>query len=132
MRRVCAVVAVLFFASVLAFSQTDASVSGTVTDQTGSAYRGSYGYGADTSYGSGHAGPNQRSGRVYDAVAASRHVHLHRASSGFRKSVTTDVILQVGTILTLNLSLELGQTTESVEVKATAIAVDAPAPRSVA
>ncbi|MBZ5606585.1 MAG: carboxypeptidase regulatory-like domain-containing protein, partial [Acidobacteriia bacterium] len=45
--------------------------------------------------------------------------------AGFRKAVVDEVILQVGTKLTLNMTLELGATTESVEVHAAAIEVNA-------
>jgi hypothetical protein len=44
---------------------------------------------------------------------------------GFRKGVIDQVILSTGTVLTLNLPLALGQTTETVEVQATAAAVNA-------
>ncbi len=44
---------------------------------------------------------------------------------GFRKAARSGVELQVGTVLTLNLALELGQTTETVEVQAVASAVNA-------
>src|SRR5260370_36331172 len=44
--------------------------------------------------------------------------------SGFRKKVLTDVDVQVAAKLTINLPLELGQTSESVEVQATASTVN--------
>ena len=45
--------------------------------------------------------------------------------AGFRKAVINQVVLQVSSELTLNMSLELGQTTETVEVQAIATAVNA-------
>ncbi|HWZ32507.1 MAG TPA: TonB-dependent receptor [Bryobacteraceae bacterium] len=45
--------------------------------------------------------------------------------AGFRKAVLSDVELQVGTVLTLNMTLEIGSTTETVEVHAAAIEVNA-------
>jgi len=125
MRPVCAVVPVLFFASVLAFSQTDASVSGTVTDPTGAHIVAATVTALNNA--TGVATPVQtNTAGVYTMPSLLPGTYTFTAlHPGFRKAITTDVILQVGTVLTLNLSLELGQTSESVEVQATAAAVNA-------
>src|SRR6266480_1017884 len=102
MRRVCAVVAVLFFASVLAFSQTDAVVSGTVTDQTGAHIVTATVTALNAATGAVTTVQTNEAG-VYTMPSLLPGTYtLTALHPGFRKSVTTDVILQVGTILTLN------------------------------
>jgi hypothetical protein len=109
----------------VAFAQTDAKVSGTVTDQTGAHIVAAVVTALNTSTGVATPTTTNEAG-IYSMPSLLPGKYTFSAEHpGFRKSVTNDVDLQVGTVLTLNLGLELGQTTESVEVKAAAVEVNA-------
>ncbi len=115
----------LLLSAALSFAQNDAHVSGTVTDPSGAHVVNAtvtalnIATGAPTSVTTNDAGiytmPSLPPGR-YNFTAEH---------AGFRKAVINAVELQVSAVLTLNLGLELGQTTETVEVQATATAVNA-------
>jgi hypothetical protein len=122
--QICAVAAFLFFCPVLAFAQTDATVSGTVTDPTNAHIVGAKvtALKGDT----GVATVTQTNGAgvyVFAALPPGRY-RFTAEHSGFRKATISDVDLAVGSQLTVNMPLELGQTTESVEVQATASEVN--------
>jgi Carboxypeptidase regulatory-like domain len=109
----------------VAFAQTDAKVSGTVTDPTGAHIVAAIVTALNTATGTSTPATTNEAG-VYTMPSLLPGKYTFTAEHpGFRKSVTNDVELQVGTVLTMNLGLELGQTSESVEVKAQAIEVSA-------
>jgi carboxypeptidase family protein/TonB-dependent receptor-like protein len=115
----------LAVATSLALAQTEASVSGTVTDPS-----------AAHVVNATVTALNQATGVTTPAVTNEAGVYtmpqlppgkynFTAEHPGFRKSVISDVELQVGTVMTLNMGLELGQTTETVEVQAMATEVNA-------
>src|ERR1043165_7971861 len=109
----------------LAFGQTDASVSGTVTDPTGAHIVNAIVTAANIDTGARTPAQTNEAG-VYTMPSLLPGKYTITAEhAGFRKAVVIDVVLQVGTVLTLNLGLELGSTTESVEVHAAATEVNA-------
>jgi hypothetical protein len=126
-KKSCLVAAILcaaLFAS-LAPAQTGAIVSGTVTDPSGAHI-----IGATVSV------RNVDTGVVVTATANEAGVYtmpslipgryqLTAEHGGFRKAVINDVVLAVGANLTLNIPLEIGLTSESIEVQATATEVNA-------
>jgi Carboxypeptidase regulatory-like domain len=117
-------VCALLFGSV-AFAQTDASVSGTVTDPTGAHIVAAIVTALNTNTGIATPATTNEAG-IYTMPSLLPGKYTFSVEHpGFRKSVTNDVELQVGTVLTMNLGLELGSTTESVEVKAVATEVNA-------
>jgi hypothetical protein len=108
-----------------AFAQTDARVSGTVTDPTGAHIVAATVTALNVATGVAATAMTNEAG-VYTMPSLLPGKYTFTAEHpGFRKSVTNDVDLQVGTVLTMNLGLELGQTSESVEVKAAAVEVNA-------
>jgi hypothetical protein len=117
-------IAFVMFAGVC-FAQTDATVSGTITDPSG-AHVGSAiitavntGTGATTVVQSNEAGIF-----VFPALTIGTY-RLTAEHPGFRKADIPDVVLAVGSQLTVNIPLELGQTTETVEVQGAVTEVNA-------
>jgi hypothetical protein len=105
--------------------QTDATVSGTVTDPSGAHVVNAVVVALNAATGIRIPAQTNEAG-VYTMPALQPGNYTITAEhTGFRKAVANNVELQVGTVLTLNLTLELGATTESVEVRAAAIEVSA-------
>jgi len=109
----------------VAMAQTEANVSGTVTDPSGAHVVGATVLARNASTGVAVPAQTNEAG-VYTMPALPQGTYTFTAEHpGFRKSVIDNVVLQVGTVLTLNMALELGQTTETVEVQALATEVNA-------
>jgi hypothetical protein len=122
--RVVLLSAALFFVPA-AFAQTDASVSGTVSDPSGAHVVAATVTALNTATGVAVPVTTNEAG-VYTLPPLPPGKYTFSAEHpGFRKSVISDVNLQTGTVITLNMALELGQTTESVEVQAQATEVNA-------
>src|ERR1700733_7762844 len=116
--RVATLLGSLLFGGVLYAQQTDATVSGTVTDPTGAHVVAAVVTALNTNTGvATPASPNEEGVYTMPQLPPGKY-NFTAEHPGFRKSVLSDVELQVGAVLTLNLGLELGQTTESVEVQA--------------
>ena len=114
-------VLVLFFAAtaIAAFGQSTASLSGTVTDSTGAAVPNAHvvvhsiATGADRPVDSDSAG-------LYAVPALEPGEYSVRASAtGFAATTVPKVTLNVDSKVTLNLSLKVGSTGETVQVEAT-------------
>src|SRR6266849_3820103 len=115
---------VLFLSPTLAFSQTDATVSGTVTDPTGAHIVSASVTALNTATGVVTTTQTNQAG-VYEFAALSPgQYRLTVEHPGFRKAVISDITLDVGSQLTVNIPLELGQTSESVEVQGAATVVN--------
>ncbi len=103
----------------------NASVSGTVTDPSGAPVAGVV-LKATNSETSAVSATASTSSGVYGMPVLPPGTYRFTAEHpGFRKSVIANVILELGSQLTVNVALELGQTTETVEVQATATEVNA-------
>jgi hypothetical protein len=104
-------------AASVAFAQTDAHVSGTVTDPTGANVVGATVTAVDTTTGVSTPVTTNGAG-VYTMPGLLPGKYNFTAEyPGFRKSVRSDVILETGVVLTLNIGLELGASTQTVEVQ---------------
>jgi len=123
-RHVFALLGTLLFASAVSAQTTEATVSGTVTDPSGAnvvaaaVTASSLATGVTTSTITNQAG-------VY--VFASLPPGTYRITAehpGFRRAAVNNVDLAVGSQITVNVSLDLGQSTETVEVRATATEVN--------
>lgn len=122
--RVATFIAVLLCGS-YAFAQTDANVSGTVSDPTGAHVVAATVTALNVATGVATPVTTNEAG-IYTMPALPPGTYTFTAEHpGFRKSVESGVILETGTVMNLNLGLELGQTSESVEVKAEATEVNA-------
>jgi hypothetical protein len=115
----------LLFAS-FAFAQgTEATVSGTVTDPSGAHVVGANMTATNVATGVTLTATTNEAGiYVFPALPPGQY-RVTAEHAGFRKATITDVELAVGSHITVNLGLELGQTTETVEVTATANEVNA-------
>ncbi len=114
-----AVLACLLCASV-SFAQPDAHVSGTITDQTGATVVGATVTALDTTKGVSTPVTTNGAG-VYTMPGLLPGKYNFTAEyPGFRKSVREGVILETGATLTINIGLELGASTQTVEVQALA------------
>ena len=115
--------ATLLFGS-YAFGQTDASVSGTVTDPSGAHVVSATITATNVATGAKTVATTNEAG-IYGFAALQPGKYIFTAEHpGFRKSTINEVTLEVSAVLTINLALELGQTTETVEVEASAAQVN--------
>src|SRR5271169_3178780 len=110
--RVVTFIAVLLCGSYAFAQQTDASVSGTVTDPTGAHIVAAIVTALNTATGTATPATTNEAG-IYAMPGLRPGTYTFTAEHpGFRKSVESGVVLEVGTVITLNLGLELGQTSE--------------------
>jgi hypothetical protein len=116
--------AVLMLGAALAFAQTDATVSGTVTDPTGAHIVGATVTALKADTGTTTVTQTNQAGVYVFAALPPGSYRFTAEHAGFRKANVSNVDLGVGAQLTINLPLELGQTSESVEVQATASLVN--------
>jgi len=119
----------MFFAFVMfaaaCFAQTDATVSGTVTDPSGAHVAGAVVSAVNTATGvTANSQTNEAGIFVFPALPVGSY-RFTAEHAGFRKASIPDVDLAVGAQLTVNIGLEIGQTTETVEVQAAISEVNA-------
>jgi len=104
---------------------TDATVSGTVTDPSGAFVANSVVTALNVETAVSTTTRANTSGvYVFPALPPGKY-QLSGEHPGFRKTTVHDVELAVGSQLTFNIGLTLGQTTETVEVQATVTEVNA-------
>ncbi len=115
----------LLFTTALCFAQTEANVSGTVSDPSGAHVVGAIVTARNASTGISTTVPTNEAGVYTMPSLPPGNYNFTAEHPGFRKAAINEVVLQTGTVLVLNMGLELGQTTETVEVQATATAVNA-------
>lgn len=123
--RVATLFAALLLAPAAFAQQTDATVSGTVADPSGAHVVGATVTALNVATGVAVPASTNEAG-VYSLPPLPPGKYTFTAEHpGFRKSVISEVELQLGATQTINMALELGQTTESVEVQAQATEVSA-------
>src|SRR5258706_11332455 len=109
----------LFWASFV-FGQTEASGSGTVTDPSGAHIVNAVVTATNIETGTRTPVQTNEAG-VYTMPSLLPGKYIFNAEHpGFRKAVLNDVTLQVGSVFTLNMTLELGSTRETVKEHAPA------------
>src|SRR5262249_33023877 len=97
---------------------TNATLSGVVTDQTGAAIPGATVTAQNTKTGVTSKLVSNEAG-VYRFVSLQPGVYRVTAErTGFRTSVYDDVLLEITAQINLNIKLEVGQTAEVLEIKA--------------
>ena len=105
----------------LTFSQgTDAVLSGTVTDPSGAAVPGVKITATNVKTGVATTTASNEAGVYLFAALPPGLYRVEAQHAGFRRFLYNDVLLEVGGRLSLNIALELGTTTETVEVTAQA------------
>ena len=123
-RHVVALLGTLLFASAASAQTTEATVSGTVTDPSGANVLGAAVTAINVATGVSTARITNQAGVYVFASLPPGKYRITAEHPGFRRAAVNDVDLAVGTQITVNMSLDLGQTSETVEVKATATAVN--------
>jgi len=99
------------------------SLSGTVTDQTGALVPGAAVKIVSEATGATYNLKASEAGTYFQAALPAGFYRVEVISPGFRQAVIHKVKVDVGTPATANVSLEVGATTESVQVQAEATAV---------
>ena len=95
------------------------TVSGTVSDQSGAAVVGAAVTLVDTATGTERTAVTNDTGRYLFANIVPGIYNVTISKSGFRATKFTKQEVTVGTVLTLNVSMELGSVSQTVEVTAT-------------
>ena len=107
-------------ASALSAQTTDATVSGTVTDSSGAHVAGVQVAAVHTETGVATNTATNATGVYVFAALQPGTYNFTAEHPGFRKTLLTAVTLEIGAKLTANMTLELGATTETVEVQSSA------------
>jgi hypothetical protein len=124
-RPVCVVLGFALLISAGRTQVTEGTVSGTVTDPSGAHVTGAAVAALNIETGVGTTIPTNSAGVYVFASLPPGHYRVIAEHPGFRRAVINGVELAVGSQITVNIALELGQATESVEVKASAAEVNA-------
>jgi carboxypeptidase family protein/TonB-dependent receptor-like protein len=123
-RQVRVLLCMTLFVSAVLSQTTEGTVSGTVTDPS-AAHVAAAAVGAlNLGTGVTTATLTNSSGVYVFASLPPGKYKVTAEHPGFRRSVVNDVDLAVGSKITVNFALDLGQTSESVEVKAAAADVN--------
>src|ERR1041385_4198608 len=107
-----------------AWAQSTAEISGTVKDQSGAVLPGVEVTATQTDTGLKRSVPTDETGSYVLANLPLGPYRLEAALPGFRTYVRTGIVLQVDASPVVNPVLEVGQVSESVEVKADAALVE--------
>jgi hypothetical protein len=104
---------------VMGQAASSGTVAGTVTDPSGAAVAGATVTLTDPAVSGSRAATTNESGRYVFANVVPGTYNVTINKTGFRQAKLSDQVVTVGAALTLNVALELGSTTEVVEVTAT-------------
>ena len=126
MSRMTTVLVLIFLSASAIFGQAVAigSVSGTVSDQSGSIVPGATVHMTETDKGTVHTGTTDAEGHYTFNNLPVGPYRLEVSANGFKGYAQTGIILQVAENLTQNVALQVGALTETVEVQAGASMVE--------
>ncbi len=119
------VLSLALFASFASAQQTGGSISGTVSDPSGAHIIGATVTARNVDTGVTTPVATNDAGVYTMPSLIPGKYQLAAEHAGFRRSIVNDVALEVAGVVNINFALELGQTTETVEVQAVATAVNA-------
>src|SRR5438874_8407381 len=115
---------VFLFASATVWAQSSAQISGTVKDSTGAVLPGVEITATQTETGIARSTvSNETGGYVLPNLPVGPY-KLEASLPGFRTFVQTGIVLQVNSNPVINVTLEVGQRSEQVEVQANAALVE--------
>lgn len=123
-RHVSVLLGMTLFASVMLAQTTEGTVSGAVTDPSGAYVVGAAITALNVGTGVSTATITNSSGVYVFASLPPGKYQITTEHSGFRRSIIQDIELAVGSKITVNVEFELGQTSETVQVKAAATEVN--------
>ncbi len=106
------------------FGQATAEISGTVRDQTGAVLPGVDVTATQTATGAVRAGLTNETGSYLLTNLPVGPYMVEVSLPGFRTYVQTGIVLQIGTSVSVNAVLEIGQVAETIEVQADAALVE--------
>src|SRR5579862_2403614 len=124
MRHLRSLLIVLFACALPALSQ-NASVSGTVTDPSGAQVAEAAVSATNIATGVVTNGTSNSIGLFVFPTLPPGQYSFSAEHPGFRKAVVDGVTLDIGSAVTVNMALQIGQASETVEVLATAEQVNA-------
>jgi hypothetical protein len=118
--------ATIAFSAATAFAQGErGTITGTVTDSSGGSMSGARVTVRNTATNiSATVESNSAGIYTFPALNPGRY-DLSVEAAGFKSKKVSDIPLSIGLTATVNLQLEVGQVTESVEVSATAVQLEA-------
>jgi len=112
------------FSSALAQMAGSGGVGGTVADQSNAVIVGATVTLRDISTGAVRTSATNESGRYYIANVLPGTYDITVTKTGFREAKLNKQVVNVGSDLTLNVTLELGAVTETVEVTASSVGME--------
>ena len=119
-RLVCVLLGLTGFIFTVLAQTTEGTVSGTVTDPTDAHVAGAAVTALNVGTGVGTATTTNSAGVYVFASLPPGRYRVTAEHPGFRRAVVQNIDLAVGTQISVNIALELGQASESVEVRAAA------------
>ena len=119
-RQVSVLLGTMLFASAMLAQTTEGTVSGTVTDPSAAHVAGAAVMAVNVDTGVSTSTLTNTSGVYVFASLPPGKYRIAAEHPGFRRAVFNNVELAVGSQITVNFALDLGQTSESVEVMASA------------
>src|SRR2546425_2905161 len=114
----------LCLCSSIAWGQSTAQINGTVTDQSGAVLPGVEVTATQTETGLTRSVVSNETGSYVLPNLPVGPYRLEAGLPGFRKFAQTGIVLQVGSNPVINISLAVGQVTDTVEVQADAALVE--------
>src|SRR5436309_156858 len=127
MKRISTVLCIGLLGSALsatAWGQASAQVSGTVRDQSGAVLPGVEVMATQTDTGIIRSTVTNETGSYVLPNLALGPYKMEAGLPGFRSFLQTGIVLQVNSSPVINVSLEVGQVSETVEVQANAVTVE--------
>ncbi|HYR45059.1 MAG TPA: carboxypeptidase regulatory-like domain-containing protein [Terriglobia bacterium] len=110
--------------SAVLWAQSTAQINGTIKDQTGAVLPGVEVTATQTTTGFTRSAVTDETGSYALTTLPVGPYRLEAALPGFRSFVQTGIVLQVGSNPVINVSLQIGQVSEQVEVQADAALVE--------
>jgi hypothetical protein len=120
----CVLIASLSLTSINGWAQATAQITGTVKDPSGAVLPGVDIKVTQTDTGITRSTISNETGTYVLANLPLGPYRLEAALTGFRTFVQTNIVLQVNSNPTINVTLDVGQVSESVEVQANAAQVE--------
>src|SRR5262245_58428741 len=124
MRRVLLIVLVLGLSVSSAFAQATGQINGVVADNSGGVVPGVTVFAVESGTGISRDTVTGANGRYSFLSLRPTTYEIRAELAGFRTVRQTDVVLQANQNLTLNITLELGDLSETVTVAGEAASVD--------
>ena len=121
---ICVLLACLFLLQGVTWAQSTAQINGAVTDQSGAILPGVEVTATQTDTGLARSAVTNETGSYVLPSLPVGPYRLEASLPGFRTFAQTGIVLQVGGNPVINVALEIGQVSETIEVQADAALVE--------